>query len=115
MPVRRAAIVSIPPLLADIVREILSNRKTIEFVACGGRRRGLDKRVSVLSPDIVLIGLRRGETDAIALAILNALPKATVVAISSDVRRASVHKMRPIRCELHDLSKEALIALLSAT
>jgi hypothetical protein len=38
-------------------------------------------------PDFILIGLRRGETDAVALSILTALPDAKVVAFSNDLHR----------------------------
>jgi chemotaxis response regulator CheB len=113
--VRRVAIVTIRPLLADILREILTGQMAIEIVAQIGRRTRLEQRLRDAHPDLVLIGLRRGESDAIAQGILTALPGAKIIAFSSDLHCVWVHQMRPHRTELHDFSKEALIGLLKAS
>ena len=60
----------------------------------------------------MIIGLRRGETDAVALSILTALPNAKVVAFSNDFHRVWIHQMQPHRTEMHDFSLDAMIALL---
>ena len=114
MSVRRVAIVTIPPLLADILREVLGGQVAIEIVAQVGRRARLEQRLRAAGPDFVFIGLRPGESDTVARGLLTALPGAKIIAFSSDVHHVSVHQMRPHRTELHDFSKEALIALLKA-
>jgi DNA-binding NarL/FixJ family response regulator len=110
--VRRVAIVTIPPLLVDILREVMAGHLTIEIVAQIVRRTRLEQRLRAARPDFVLIGLRRGESDAIARTVLIALPDTKIIAFSSDVRHVWVHQMRPYRTELHDFSPEALIAHL---
>lgn len=114
MSVRRVAIVTIPPLLADILREVLAGHLAIEIVAQIVRRTRLEQRLRAARPDIVLIGLRRGESDAVARSLLIALPAAKIIAFSGDVQHVWVHQMRPYRIELHDFSPEALIALLKS-
>jgi hypothetical protein len=113
--VRRVAIVTIPPLLADILREVLAGGVAIEIIAQIGRRTRLEQRLRAARADLVLIGLRRGESDTIAQGILTALPGAKIIAFSSDIHRVWVHQMRPHRTELHDFSREALIALLKGS
>jgi len=110
--VRRVAIVTIPPLFGDILRQILAGQAAIEIVAQIDRRSRLRQRLRAARPDFILIGLRRGEADAVALSILTALPNAKVVAFSNDFHRVWIHQMQPHRTEMHDFSLDAMIALL---
>jgi DNA-binding NarL/FixJ family response regulator len=103
--------VTIPPLFADIIRQVLAGHVAIEIVAEIGRRNRLEERLR-LQPDLVLIGLRRGEADRVGLSILAVLPRAKVIAFSSDARNAYVHEVRPHRIELQDFSMAALFTLL---
>ena len=112
MSVRRVAIVTIPPLFADILRQVLAGQGAIEIVAQIDRRSRLERRLRAARPDFILIGLRHGETDAVALSILTALPDTKVVAFSNDFHRVWVHQMQPHRTEMHDFSLDAMIALL---
>ena len=112
MSVRRVAIVTIPPLFGDILRQILAGQAAIEIVAQIDRRSRLRQRLRAARPDFILVGLRRGETDAVALSILTALPNAKVVAFSTDFHRVWIHQMQPHRTEMHDFSLDAMIALL---
>lgn len=114
MSLPRAVIVTMSPLIADIFRKILSGEVAIEIVAELPNRRRLETQLRAIRPDLVLIGLRRNEPDAIALSLLMALPRAKVIAFSSDARLAYVHQMRPHRTELVNVSKETLLALLKA-
>jgi DNA-binding NarL/FixJ family response regulator len=110
--VRRVAIVTVPPLFADILREALAGQVAIEIVVQIGRCSRLKQRLRAARPDFILIGLRRGETDAVALSILTALPDAKVVAFSNDLHRVWVHQIQPYCTEMHDFSLDAMIALL---
>jgi DNA-binding NarL/FixJ family response regulator len=112
MSTPRAVIITMSPLLADIFRELLSPQVAIEVVAEIGHDGPLEQRLRALQPDLVLIGLRSGEADGIALSVVMALPHAKVIAFSSDARHAYVYKMRPHRTELNDVSKDALLAIL---
>lgn len=112
-PVRRAVMVTISPLLADVIRRVVAGHVAIEIVAEIRHRSRLEARLRALRPELVLMGLRRGEDDTIAHAILAALPQARIIAFSSDVRVAYVHETRPHRTELQDFSTEALFAILS--
>jgi DNA-binding NarL/FixJ family response regulator len=105
--------VTIPPLLADIIRQALAGHVGIEIVAEISRRNRLHARLRALQPELVLIGLRRVEDDTIGRSILAALPRARVIALSNDARSAYVYEVRPYRTELQDFSMEVLFTLLS--
>jgi hypothetical protein len=60
--VRRVVTVTVPPLFADILREVLAGQLAIEIVVQIGRRSRLEQRLRAARPDFILIGLRRGET-----------------------------------------------------
>lgn len=107
-----AVIVSMPPLLADIIRQVLTARAPIEVVAEIGSRSELAQRLRVLNPDLVLIGLERGETDRLCRSLLGDLPSATVIAVSNDARSAYVHEMRPTRVVKNDVSPASLADFL---
>ena len=62
MLVRRVVTVTVPPLFADILREVLAGQLAIEIVVQIGRRSRLEQRLRAERPDFILIGLRRGET-----------------------------------------------------
>jgi len=102
-----------PKLLGEILHDVLAQQMSIEIIARIRRRSRLEQRLRAARPDFVFIGLRRDETDAVAQHLLRALPGAKIVAFSSDIQRVWVHQMRPDRTELHDFSREALIALLN--
>ena len=91
--------------LADWVAEL----PQLQLVAlCADGETALD-RIRALRPDLVLIGLRRGEADDdIALSLLKAVPRAIVIAICHDMRCAYVYEMRPSRTVLKDFSKADL-------
>lgn len=113
MSTPRAVIVAMSPLLADIFRELLCPQVAIEIVAEIGRHGPFEERLRAIQPDLVLIGLRRGESDGMALSALTALPHGKVIAFSSDARHAYVYQLtRPHRTELSDVSKDALLAIL---
>ena len=110
---RRAVMVTISPLFADIIRQVLAGRIAIEFAAEIRHRKRLEVRLLRLQPELVLIGLRRGEDDTIGGTILGTLPRAKVIAFSHDARNVYVHEMLPHRTELPDFSIEALFSLVS--
>ena len=110
---RRAVMVTIPPLFADLIRQVLAGHVAIEIVAEIRSRNRLEARLRALQPELVLIGLRAGEDDTIGQSILGALPRAKVIAFSSDAGTAYVHEVRPHRTELQNISMEALFAFVS--
>ena len=108
----RGVFVTVSTLLTDVIKEMVSSRVTFDVVAEFCDRESLGLRLPALAPDIVLIGLFPGETDAIGPTLLKFVPGAKVIAVSSDGRQAYLHEMRKRRAQLFDFSPSALIAAI---
>ncbi len=70
------------------------------------------ERVRALKPEVVIISLRRGEADDVASRLLETVPTARIVALSSDNRRALCCMMRR-RLVLSDFSSQDIAAFIS--
>jgi len=108
----RTAMVTTPALLADLIKALASGRRELEIVAEFGERRGLARRLQQLRPDLVIIGLRRAETDAIVTTLLALLPRARFVVFAPDGRRVTGYRLRLTKTELSDASPDAFIGFV---
>jgi chemotaxis response regulator CheB len=104
--------VTISPLLSDIITEVISQHVGLKIIAQFDERDTIFDRLPPLSTDLVVIGLRAGETDEIGALALKVVSAAKVIAISSDGRHAYLHQMRPHRALMFDFSPSELIAAL---
>ena len=111
---RRAVFVTMPPLLSDIVRELLSEKADLHVVDQIGDREMLTERLPKLQPDLVVIGLRNGEGDDIGRLVLQVVPNGKVLAISNNWRDAYLLEMRLHRSRLLDFSPENLLSAIVA-
>lgn len=112
MPGIRTVLARLPPLLADIIRRLTQGRVSIEVISVIDTLDALEERVHALSPELILIGLDRGEDDAIAVALVAALPGIRVLAISSDAKCISLHQAGRQRRVLVDPSLQDLVAAI---
>jgi chemotaxis response regulator CheB len=111
----RAAVVTLSPVIVDIITTLLSSRMALNIVLQMDSRDGIESRLSGLQPDLVLIGLRKGETDVIARDLLRGLPSTTIIALTSDGSDAFLHYLRPHRRALRDISPHLLIRSILAS
>jgi DNA-binding NarL/FixJ family response regulator len=105
----RTVTVTITPLLGDIISQVVAEHAPIDVVSRLDSRDQLELRLPTLAPDLVLVGLRKGESGAIALALRSAVPRAKVVALSHDGHHAYLPAPRRHGTKLIDLSPTALI------
>jgi DNA-binding NarL/FixJ family response regulator len=101
--------VTLSPLLADIVERLVAGQIALEVVAHFDERDLLKEKLPKISPDLVFVGLQSRETDRIGRSLLKLLPMAKVIAFSSDARHAYIHEMRAHRATIIDVSAQALI------
>jgi chemotaxis response regulator CheB len=111
----RTAVVTMSPMLRDIVKELPTRGVRLKIVAEFGTRDLLLEQLKTIRPDMVLIGLARAETDQIGRTILLALPWSRVIVFSSGARHLYIHEMRPHRRVLSDVSAQAVIRALRAS
>jgi hypothetical protein len=110
----RTAVVTLSPVILDIIRTLLPNWAVLNIVAQHADRTDIEARLGAVRPDLVLFGLRIGETENVAGALLDLLPRTTIIALSSDGRDAVIHEMRPHRRTLRDVSPSVLIRSILA-
>ena len=104
----RTALVTLSPLLSDIITQAVERDIELDVVARVEDRDSLEERLRLVVPELILIGLRAGETDAIATTVLAAAPEAKVIAFSTDCRYAYLHEMRPYQATIIDVTPAAL-------
>ena len=110
----RAIIVTLPAILRDIITTLAEASLSLSIVANLDRRGDVAAALELWAPDLVVVGLRAGETDDVGRDILSRIPSARVIAISDGGRNAYVHEMRAYRTVLLDVSAEALAAAIVA-
>jgi len=110
----RAAVVTLSPILFDLLTTLLAGRATLKVVARFDTHDGIEAQLMAATPDLILYGLQNGESDSIAAALLASLPSAKIIVFASDGRNAFVYTMRPHRKALLDLSPHALVRAILA-
>src|SRR6266481_2366534 len=110
----RAVVVTLSPILVDLVTTLLSGRAELDVVARFDSHDGIETQLAAASPDLILYGLQNGESDNIAAPLLALLPSSKIIVFSSDGRNAYVYTMRPNRKALLDLSPRALVRAILA-
>jgi DNA-binding NarL/FixJ family response regulator len=110
----RTVFVTIPPLLSEILAAVASEGVQLKLIAQIERDALMDQ-LPALAPDIVLIGLHRGETDEIGAIVLKLVPGAKVLVLSNDVHDAYLHEMCPHRTVFKNFSPAHLLAALEGS
>ena len=110
----RTAVVTMSPMLRDIIKALPTGSVRLEIVAELATRKLLKNQLKAISPDMVLIGLARGEKDRIARTVLSVVPRSKVIAFSGAGRHVYIHEMRPHRTELSDVSAKVVIRAVCA-
>jgi len=108
----RLVIVTLPSLLRDIITALVDNVAAVTIVAQLDSRADAAAKLASISPDLILVGLRSGETDDVGREFAAQNPAAKVIAISSDGNNAYVHEMPEHRTVLRAVSPQALVAVL---
>jgi hypothetical protein len=114
LPETRAIIVTLPTFLRDIIATLAEDYLPLKIVAVLDSRVDVAAALELLSPDLVFVGLRAGETDQVGREILSRIPTARVIAISDGGLNAYVHEMCACRTVLLDVSAKALAAVIVA-
>jgi DNA-binding NarL/FixJ family response regulator len=110
----RTAVVTMSPMLRDMIKALPTGSVRLEIVAEFTTRELLADRLKAILPDMVLIELAQGETDRIARTILAAVPRGRVIAFSGGARHAYIHEMRPHRTALSNVSAKTVIRAISS-
>jgi len=106
-------VLTVSPLLRDLVVAVLSPHICLDVIEVVESRALLADRLHALSPALVLIGLAAGESDAVALETLAAVPGAKVLLLAANAALARLYEA-PGRCvTFTDFSHQDLIGALA--
>jgi len=105
----RTVVVTTPAMLRDLIKCLARGQVELDIVAEFTARRALARQLRKLRPDLILIGLRHHETDAVIRDLLRLLPTAKFIAFSANGRTAQGFELRLYRTDLGDVPPEGLI------
>jgi DNA-binding NarL/FixJ family response regulator len=114
----RTLVVTLSPLLRELVTSVLPPQISVDVVEALATREHLAERIREIAPDLVLLGLGEGEGDGTALPLLAVRPLARILVLTRDGASAWLYESPGRRVTLSVLSvaslKEALRASLAA-
>ena len=105
----RLVLVTMTPLDAGIITDLISNYARIDIVGDFVSRAEAEISVSDIAPDLILIGVPGEEADVIARAFLGLAPFAKVIVISTDASGASLYEAGAHRLDLRRASSQEFI------
>jgi len=105
----RTVIMTMAPMLSDIIAVLVTDHATLDVVAEFDSRAEAENQLPVIAPDLILVGLGDAETDLVGRTLLALVPFAKVIVFSTDARNAYLYEMRAHREELRDVSQQGLI------
>ena len=104
----RTVVVTMPAMLRDLIKRLALGRVELEIVGEFKARHALMRRLGKIRPDLVVIGLRRNEGDAVIRTLLGAIPTAKIIAFPASGRAASGFELRLYHTDLGDAPPEGL-------
>ncbi|MFL5287538.1 MAG: hypothetical protein ACJ8AW_42835 [Rhodopila sp.] len=105
----RTVVVTTPAMMRDLIKRLAEGRVDLDIVAEFTARHALARRLSKLRPDLVVIGLRYHEGDAVIRDLLRLIPTAKLIAFSASGRTVRSFELRLYQTDLGDMPPEALL------
>ena len=99
-------------MLSDLVKGLALGRVELDVVAELATRQALARRLPALRPDLVVIGLRRSESDNIVITLLMRMPKAKFIVFPADGRTAIGYELQLHKAALSELSPDGFIGFI---
>jgi DNA-binding NarL/FixJ family response regulator len=87
VPELRAVLVTVPPMLADLIRHVLTSRVGLSIISEIAAPEAAAESLRDLAPDLVIIGPSTDASPLSAAVVRNMLPHARVLTLSADLSR----------------------------
>lgn len=111
----RTLVVTLSPLLADLVANVLRPHLQVDVIGVMRSRDRLAEKLRELQPQLMLLGLESGEKDSCARPLLAVMPSSgLILVLEKSGRHAWLYRLRPHRTALVNVSMPSLIGALSA-
>jgi DNA-binding NarL/FixJ family response regulator len=115
MPPIRVVLATLPPLLGDIVRQLLTGHVDLEViaeVASAGEMRDVLRRAGA---DVVVAGATSADGRVPPIDVLREHPGLRLIVIAGDARVAKVYELRPHETAIADISPSELLHVIRST
>jgi DNA-binding NarL/FixJ family response regulator len=99
-----------PPLLHDVLRELLASEPDIELINFISPDEAQVSSAKTTQPDVVILSSSNPEDESLSIRLLFASPRSRVLALTTDGRCCFLYELRPHRIFLGELSRDALLA-----
>jgi hypothetical protein len=107
------AVVTLPPVIADIAVSALLGHAQLDIIARFESRAGILPALQILAPELILFGLRPAEPTAPARLLRALVAPVAIIAFAPDGRDASLHEMRPTRRTYKNVSPRDLVRIIT--
>jgi DNA-binding NarL/FixJ family response regulator len=108
----RILLATMPQMLGDIVRQTLEGQADLELVGEVRERRELATITEQTRPDVMVLGLRSGESCHQFRHLLDEYPQLRLLALTADGRTAQLYELKPQLTTLLDVSPRTLLELI---
>ena len=105
----RILLAGIPRLLREIIESVVATQPDMSIVDINETRERVTAALDDTPADVVIVGLRGGETTSTLDPVLYERPQLKLLAISGDGRSSFLYELRPHRVSLGDVSPEGLV------
>jgi hypothetical protein len=100
--------VTAPALIGDLIRQLAPDPIGLDIVAELTHRKGLETRLQSLRPELIIIGLKSGETETLIASLLKGHPASKFIVLSPDGRSMTGIELKPHHTDLTQLSPGAI-------
>ncbi len=108
----RTVVVTLPRMISDILEQLVVDDVALDIAARFDTRELIEDRLRAILPDLVLIGVRPGESWMIAQSVLTAVPAAKVIVFLSEGRSAYISEGHASWTYLPDCSAAAIAGII---
>lgn len=105
----RTLIVTTPAILRDLITRLTLGKVELDIVAELDDRRALSHQLMALRPDLVVIGLRAHESNALIRKLIMLIPTARFVVFTAGGRTARGFELRLFCTQLTDMPPAELV------
>jgi hypothetical protein len=111
----RTVMVTTPAMLRDIIKRLAVGRVELDVIAEFRARHALVRRLTAIQPDLVVVGLRRGEPDAVIHRLIMVVPATKFIAFSGDGSTALGFELRLYQTDLGEVSPDAFMDFIRSS
>ncbi len=108
----RTLVVTVSPLLGEMILAVLLPHLPLEIVGILAMRQDMAAMLAQAAPDLLLLGLLENEPETIADSLLAMCPSMKILALAANGREAWLFEAGQTPLALPDLSVPALVSAL---